>query len=94
MLCAIYKSSKKDETYLFLPKKDDFSQVPKELMAVFGQPQLVMMLKLEQDRRLAMADAAEVMAALADKGYFLQLPPPKENLLKQHRAAQGLEEQH
>lgn len=28
MLCSIYKSSKKEGTYLYIPKKDDFSQVP------------------------------------------------------------------
>ncbi|MEF1215152.1 YcgL domain-containing protein, partial [Vibrio alginolyticus] len=25
MLCSIYKSSKKEGTYLYIPKKDDFS---------------------------------------------------------------------
>lgn len=86
MLCAIYKSSKKDETYLFVPKRDDFSAVPDELMQHFGTPKLVMMMAIEPDTKLALSDAQKVRQALQDKGYFLQLPPPRENLLERHLA--------
>ena len=51
MFCVIYRSSKRDQTYLYVEKKDDFSRVPEELMKGFGQPQLAMILPL--DRRAA-----------------------------------------
>ncbi|WP_041251630.1 YcgL domain-containing protein [Ferrimonas balearica] len=92
MICAIYKSSRKADTYLYVPKRDDFSQVPQPLMEVFGTPQFVMILPLAKIKQLANADMAKVTAELADKGYYLQLPPPPEDLLKAHRRSLGLED--
>lgn len=39
--------------------------------------------------KLIHADLDKVKQALADQGYYLQLPPPSENLLKKHLAEQG-----
>lgn len=88
-LCAVYKSTKKDETYLYLPKKGDFSAVPDALMATFGKPVFVMLIPLQKRKTLARIDADTLQTAFADKGFYLQLPPPKEDLLKQHRASQA-----
>ncbi|MEC9059979.1 MAG: YcgL domain-containing protein, partial [Pseudomonadota bacterium] len=33
MLCAVYKTRKKDGMYLYVPKKDHFEDVPEPLMA-------------------------------------------------------------
>lgn len=88
MLCAIYKSSKKDQTYLFVAKRDDFSSVPAPLMASFGKPVLSMMIQLKADTRLAVSDPQKIMAALQDQGYYLQLPPPQEDLLAQFKQQQ------
>ena len=84
MLCSIYKSSKKEGTYLYIPKKDDFSQVPDALMQMFGKPLPVMTIKLD-GRKLAQVDIEKVRASLEEEGFFLQLPPPPENLLEQHK---------
>lgn len=85
MLCSIYKSLKKDNTYLYINKKDDFSDVPAELMSTFGKPQFVMVIKLE-GRTLALADVEKVKEALATVGFYLQIPPPVTNLLDQYKA--------
>ncbi|QSX38755.1 YcgL domain-containing protein [Shewanella sedimentimangrovi] len=92
MICAVYKSSRKAETYLFVPKRDDFSQVPDALMDMFGTPTLVMMLPLQKRQVLGLADINKVRSELADKGYYLQLPPPTENLLNEHRLSLGLKD--
>ncbi|ASF99522.1 MULTISPECIES: YcgL domain-containing protein [Vibrio] len=84
MLCSIYKSSKKEGTYLYIPKKDDFSQVPDTLMAMFGKPTLVMVVKLE-GRTLAQVNIEKVKESLENEGFFLQLPPPPQNLLEQYK---------
>ncbi|ASW80686.1 YcgL domain-containing protein [Vibrio anguillarum] len=84
MLCSIYKSSKKEGTYLYIPKKDDFSQVPDTLMAMFGKPTLVMVVKLE-GRTLAQVNIEKVKDSLENEGFFLQLPPPPQNLLEQYK---------
>ncbi|AEH33581.1 hypothetical protein DEB41_09290 [Vibrio anguillarum] len=84
MLCSIYKSSKKEGAYLYIPKKDDFSQVPDTLMAMFGKPTLVMVVKLE-GRTLAQVNIEKVKESLENEGFFLQLPPPPQNLLEQYK---------
>ena len=85
MLCAIYKSSKKDQTYLFVKTRDDFSSVPEPLMATFGTPNLVMLINLATKTKLGFADLEKVRNSLLAQGYYLQLPPPKEDLLKVHK---------
>ena len=73
--CWIYKSSRKDEMYLYLARKDGFDVVPETLLNLMGQVVLVMELDLYPGRRLARADVAQVMAELAERGFHLQLPP-------------------
>jgi len=85
MLCAIYKSSKKAQTYLFITTRDDFSAVPEPLMLTFGTPTLVTLTNLATKEKLAFADLERVKSNLKEQGYYLQLPPPKEDLLKQHK---------
>lgn len=85
MLCAIYKSAKKEQTYLFVKTRDDFSSVPEALMLTFGTPTLVTLINLATKTKLGLADLAKVKANLHEQGYYLQLPPPKEDLLKQYK---------
>ena len=85
MLCVIYKSSKKQQTYLFVKTRDDFSAVPEPLMLTFGTPTLVTLTNLATKKKLAFADLEKVKANLNEQGYYLQLPPPSEDLLKQHK---------
>ncbi|KXI23158.1 YcgL domain-containing protein [Photobacterium sanguinicancri] len=89
MFCSIYKSPKKENTYLYVIKKDDFSAVPETLLATFGTPQLVMVVKLAGDRKLAGADIEKVKSDLATVGFYLQLPPPVTNLLDEYKAAKA-----
>ena len=90
-LCTIYRSSKKADTYLYVEKRDDFSKVPEALRQLIGTPVLVMTLNLDQQSKLAQADLSKVKQELLDKGFYLQLPPPKENMLDKHRKQLGLE---
>ncbi|MGL5701211.1 MAG: YcgL domain-containing protein, partial [Kluyvera sp.] len=52
MFCVIYRSTKRDQTYLYVEKKDDFSRVPDELMYSFGTPKLAMILPLDGRKKL------------------------------------------
>jgi len=88
MLCVIYKSPKKEQTYLYVEKRDDFSRVPGALMAMFGTPTLVTLINLATKDKLGIADLSKVKQSLTEQGYYLQLPPPKEDLLKEHKAQQ------
>ncbi|MBS3797619.1 YcgL domain-containing protein [Pseudoalteromonas sp. BDTF-M6] len=91
MLCAVYKSKKKADTYLYLPKRDDFSDVPQPLMDMFGTPQFVMLINLATKTQLALADLAKVKEQLSEQGFYLQLPPPTENMLDELRKQNGVE---
>lgn len=92
-LCTIYKSSKKAETYLYVEKTDDFSKVPEPLLKMMGKPLLVMTLDLDRRKELALADLSKVKEELQEKGFYLQIPPPQENLLdtfkKDNKASTG-----
>lgn len=77
----IYKSTKKDELYLYLATKDDFSMVPQALFDSMGkEPVFVMKLMLDAKRTLAREDVNLVIKNLEDKGFHMQMPPPVHNL--------------
>lgn len=43
-----------------------------------------MLLPLDGSKSLAKADLSKVKMAINEQGYYLQVPPPVENLLKLH----------
>ncbi len=77
-LCAIYKSTKKDEMYLYVDKQDELSRVPAGLLELFGRPVAVTTLLLDDDRKLARADATQVLNDIETRGFYLQMPPPRD----------------
>lgn len=93
MLCAIYKSAKKAQMYLFVKTRDDFSSVPEALMTMFGTPTLVTLTNLATKNKLAFADLDKVKINLNEEGFYLQMPPPQEDLLKQHKIQMDAQKQ-
>lgn len=85
MFCVIYCSAKKEQTYLYVEKKDSFSRVPKPLLQQFGTPRFVMTLSLTDRKKLANADIDRVKRELIEVGYYLQFPPPVENIMDDYR---------
>lgn len=73
MLCYIYRSNRKVDTYLYLVDKDDFSIVPETLLSVFGEPEFSFSFDLTPERNLASEDTEEVLKNLHEQGYHLQL---------------------
>jgi uncharacterized protein YcgL (UPF0745 family) len=80
MMCSIYKSAKKPDTYLYVPYETDFEDLPEGLTQVWGEPELVMHLDLNERQSLALCDIAEVKTRLEEEGYFLQMPPSEEEI--------------
>lgn len=74
-LVKVYKTRRKADLYLYVDFSEDLARVPESLLERFGQPELALSLSLVPDRRLARVAATEVLAAIADAGYFLQMPP-------------------
>jgi uncharacterized protein YcgL (UPF0745 family) len=75
MQCFIYKSLFKNELYLYLDKKDDFSNLPEPLLKSMGRLEFVMELEITPTRKLAKEDAKKVLASLKEQGFFVQMPP-------------------
>lgn len=79
MKCLIFRCSKKSEMYLYLPWQEAeealLAGLPEGLRQLTGNLERVMELELGSDRKLARANVNDVMAALADKGFYLQMPP-------------------
>ncbi|PHM60192.1 YcgL domain-containing protein [Xenorhabdus ishibashii] len=84
MICVIYRSPKRDQTYLYIEKRGDFSRVPEDLLRTFGEPQYSMMISLSERKKLANADIEKVKTALNEQGFYLQVPPPVESLLNEY----------
>ena len=84
MLCEIYKSSKKDEMYLYVPctepvegedAKDPLEVLSDALRQAFGRATFVMKLELHENRKLARANVLHVMDSIETRGFFIQMPP-------------------
>ena len=78
MQCAIYKSRRKQDTYLYLAARDNFSCIPENLLKLIGEPVHVMDLDLHPERRLAQEDVVEVLHNLQERGWHLQMPRHEE----------------
>lgn len=74
MNCYIYRCTRKEDMYIYLAEKDDFSGVPAEVLRALGTLQLAMELELTPGTKLAREDAAAVRKNLEEKGFHLQLP--------------------
>ncbi|WP_343232490.1 YcgL domain-containing protein [Motiliproteus sediminis] len=81
MICSVYKSTRKDEMYLYVDKREELQRVPEPLLEMFGAAKQAMTLLITPEKKLARADAQEVLAQIRDKGYYLQMPPAKEEYL-------------
>lgn len=75
MQCFVYRSTRRPDTYVFVPRADDFSDIPETLRGHLGRLELALELELTPERRLARTDGATVIAHMERDGFFLQLPP-------------------
>jgi len=75
MQTYVYKSLRKESTYVYLRTRDDFAVIPEAVRAPLGELVFVLEVALTPDRKLAQADPAVVRANLAAHGFHLQFPP-------------------
>lgn len=80
-LVQIYRSPRRAEMYLYVDKMRALEDVPEALLASFGEPQPVMSLLLDGERKLARADARQVLAQISEQGFYLQMPPSTADIL-------------
>ena len=78
-IVQVFRSSKKDDMYIYVAKEDGLAVVPEELMSRFGKGIPAMVLLLNKDKKLARTDGEKVLAAINEQGFYLQLPPAKDD---------------
>jgi len=75
MLCEIFKSKKKEETYLFVEKETVLDELPQTLRDLLGELSLIMELDISEKRKLAREKPEVVLLNIRSQGFHLQLPP-------------------
>ncbi len=85
MLCQVFRSPRREETYLYVDKTDGLGRVPAALLQQFGEPESVMLVHLDGKRQLARADAVKVVEQIRAEGYYLQMPPGPAELKQKPR---------
>ena len=79
-ICAVFRSRRNPDTYLYVDHHEGLSRVPEALQRELGGTERAMTLVLTPERRLARTSAAEVLRAIREQGYYLQMPPLPETL--------------
>ncbi|MDG2525330.1 YcgL domain-containing protein [Stenotrophomonas sp. HITSZ_GD] len=74
MQAYVYKSQRKQDTYVYLAVRDAFDALPAALLAQLGALSFVIEVSLDAQRKLAQADVAQVREALGGRGFYLQMP--------------------
>lgn len=73
--CYVYASRRKPGLYIYLPNEDDWSAIPEQIQQYLGATERVLELELTPERQLARASGAEVIEAMEQQGFYLQMPP-------------------
>ncbi|MCM0611852.1 YcgL domain-containing protein [Marinobacter sediminum] len=71
---SVFRSSKKNDTYLFVRRGQNWQELPESLTVIFGEPVHSMDLILTPDRKLARTNGRQILDALEEKDFFLQMP--------------------
>ena len=85
-LVRVYRSKRRVDTYLFVDAVEDLTRVPEELAKHFGAAVQAMELELTTERELARASAGDVLAAIEEHGFYLQMPPEVDPVTGEERA--------
>lgn len=75
MQCFVYRSERRQETYVYLRERDAFTLLPADIATLLGPLAFVLEVTLDPGRRLAREDADVVRANLAARGFHIQFPP-------------------
>ncbi len=75
MNVKVLGGSRKADTYLFLAADKDVEELPEALLTLLGELRYVLEMDLTEERQLVRCSGAEVLASIAEVGYYLQMPP-------------------
>lgn len=75
-LVQVFRSARREGMYLIVDRADGLKHVPEALFGQFGRAEPSLVFMLTPTRTLARAEAPAVLAAIEEKGWWLQMPPP------------------
>jgi uncharacterized protein YcgL (UPF0745 family) len=75
MLCIVYKSSRRPDTFVYVADPGDLAKLPPALAQALGALAEVLRFELTPQRKLAREDARLVCANIDQIGYHIQFPP-------------------
>jgi len=75
LICAVYRSRRNADTYLYVRHEDGLGKLPEALLREMGGLERAMTLVLTPSRRLARVDVQDVLRSIEECGYYLQMPP-------------------
>lgn len=76
---SVFRSSKKKDTYIYVRRGQAWDELPESLRGIFGQPVHAMDLVMTPDRKLARTTGQQVLDAIAEKDFYLQMPEELES---------------
>lgn len=78
---SVFRSSKKADTYIFVRRGQKWDDLPEALRSIFGAPQHAMDLLLTEDRKLARTTGKDVLEAIEEKDFYLQLSEEQDDYI-------------
>lgn len=81
LIVEIFRSSKQNGMYLYVDKSIGLKKIPEELMTRFGKGISAMTMLLTNESKLSRAKPENVIKGIREQGFYLQLPPAKEDYL-------------
>lgn len=81
-VCDVYRSQREEEMYLYVDKSEGLQRVPEKLLELFGEPKHLMTMLLTPEKKLARAESGKVLGEIRERGFYLQMPPPKDDEMR------------
>ncbi len=69
----VYRSAKRADTYVYIPVDGEFENLPEAFKSHFGQATMILRFLLDANKPLAQVQAADVLRAIAEQGFYVQL---------------------
>lgn len=78
---SVFRSTKRAGAYLYVRRGHPWDQLPEPLRELFGKPVHALDLVMTPDRKLARTTGRDVLAAIADKDYYLQFSDEQDSYI-------------
>ena len=80
-ICTVYRGTRTADMYLYVDQREDLARVPEALLARFGRLEKALTVVLHPERKLARADVNRVLESIEKEGFYLQMPPQRDDYL-------------